>query len=76
MNRIEKMLNNVAKKKSDAPELTLVTNETPFAIRQAYKALYTNILYLNVDDKCIAEPRAPRSWCSHTPLSFTRLPFR
>lgn len=52
MNRIEKMLNNVAKKRNDAPELTLVTNETPFAIRQAYKALYTNILYLNVDDKC------------------------
>lgn len=30
----------------------LVDNSTPFAIREAYKALYTNILYLNIEDKC------------------------
>ena len=31
---------------------SLVDNSTPFAIREAYKALYTNILYLNIEDKC------------------------
>ena len=51
MNKIEMLLNKT-KKKSDAPELNLLSAETPFAIRQAYKALYTNILYLNVEDRC------------------------
>ena len=39
-------------KKSDCPELGLIDNSSPFALRQAYKALYTNILYLNIDAKC------------------------
>lgn len=40
------------KKKSNAPELKLLSDDTPFAIRQAYKALYTNVLYLNIESKC------------------------
>ena len=54
--------NNVAKKwysrfkkrntKEDMMELKIADESTPFAIRQAYKALYTNVLYLNVEDKC------------------------
>ena len=51
MNKIEMLLNKT-KKRHGAPELNLIDSSTPFAIRQAYKALYTNILYLNVDDKC------------------------
>ena len=30
----------------------LINEETPFAIREAYKALYTNVRYLNIDSKC------------------------
>ncbi len=47
-------IKNIFGKKSKqlAPELNLIDEDTPFAIRQAYKALYTNILYLNVEDKC------------------------
>ena len=33
-------------------ELKIVNKSTPFAIREAFKALYTNILYLNIEDKC------------------------
>jgi len=40
------------KRKRGGPELKLLNPETPFAIRQAYKSLYTNILYLNIDSKC------------------------
>ena len=40
------------KKKAGAPELNLLTAETPFAIRQAYKSLYTNVLYLNIESEC------------------------
>lgn len=54
--------NNVVKKwysrlkkndlKGDALELKIADDSTPFAIRQAYKTLYTNVLYLNIEDKC------------------------
>ena len=30
----------------------VIDENTPFAIREAYKALYTNVRYLNIDDKC------------------------
>ena len=30
----------------------LVTADLPFAVRESFKALYTNILYLNIEDKC------------------------
>lgn len=33
-------------------ELGVVSRETPFAIREAYKSLYTNILYLNIESSC------------------------
>ena len=33
-------------------EFTVIDDKTPFAIREAYKSLYTNILYLNTPDKC------------------------
>ena len=38
--------------KKDAPGLNLLSVDTPFAIRQAYKSLYTNVLYLDIDTKC------------------------
>ena len=43
------------RKKNDSfleAEYRIVDNDTPFAIREAYRALYTNILYLNIEDKC------------------------
>jgi Mrp family chromosome partitioning ATPase len=48
------LFNNLSKgrKKKNGPELKLIDSETPFAIRQAYKSLYTNVLYLNIDSKC------------------------
>ena len=30
----------------------VVDEDTPFAIREAYKALYTNVRYLNIEGKC------------------------
>ena len=32
--------------------LRIVSDDSPFAVREAFKALYTNILYLNIEDKC------------------------
>ncbi len=43
---------NKKKDGKGAPELRLLNKDTPFAINQAYKTLYTNILYLNIEDKC------------------------
>ena len=43
---------NSSKKKKVVDEFTIMDDKTPFAIREAYKALYTNILYLNTPDKC------------------------
>ncbi len=48
-------LKNILKapsKKNNTPKLGVLKKETPFAIREAYRALYTNILYLNIEDKC------------------------
>ena len=39
-------------KNDSATELKLVNKETPFAIREAFKMLYTNIRYINVESKC------------------------
>lgn len=33
-------------------ELKLMTSQTPFAIKEAFKMLYTNIRYISVDSKC------------------------
>ena len=33
-------------------ETHVVNQKTPFAIREAYKSLYTNVRYLNIEDKC------------------------
>ena len=30
----------------------IINDETPFAVREAYRALYTNIMYMPVDGKC------------------------
>lgn len=40
------------KHKNAEVELKVVGTKTPFAIREAFKALFTNILYLNIEDKC------------------------
>lgn len=43
------------KKKVTSPksiELGLVNDSTPFAIREAYKSLYTNIIYVGIEDRC------------------------
>ena len=42
-----KILNN-----KHSLELGIVDSGTPFAIKEAYRALYTNVLYLNIEDKC------------------------
>ena len=41
----------IFKKKRDV-DFGVINENTPFAIREAYKALFSNILYLNVDSKC------------------------
>ena len=33
-------------------ELRLIDDNTPFAITEAYRSLYTKILYLPIEDKC------------------------
>ena len=40
------------KRKKNNDQFILLNDKTPFEIREAYKALYTNILYLNTPDKC------------------------
>ncbi len=40
------------KNKVETDKFTIIDDTTPFAIREAYKSLYTNILYLNTPDKC------------------------
>lgn len=32
--------------------MRIVNEDSPFAIREAFKTLYTNVLYLNIEDKC------------------------
>ena len=36
----------------DMQEPRLIDEDTPFPIREAYKALYTNVRYLNIEGKC------------------------
>ncbi len=43
---------NKAKRALSTDETHLVDEKTPFAIREAYRALYTNVRYLNIEDKC------------------------
>ena len=39
-------------KKKNVVEFGVINEDTPFAIREAYKALFSNILYLNIGSKC------------------------
>ena len=39
-------------KRKNEIDVGVINEETPFAIREAYKALFSNILYLNVSGKC------------------------
>ena len=32
--------------------LRIIGDTTPFAIREAYRTFYTNVLYLPIEDKC------------------------
>ena len=48
-NPFSSLFNN--SKKSGA-ELDIVTHSTPFPIREAFRTLYTDVLYLNIEDKC------------------------
>lgn len=43
---------NFRRKRMVEEELGLIDKNTPFAIREALEALYTNIIYLNIEDKC------------------------
>lgn len=49
-----KLFSNITSVRNKKPkaEFTVINKKTPFAIREAYKALYTNILYLNSPSKC------------------------
>ncbi len=42
----------VKKNKNAGIELGIIDNSTPFPIREAFRALYTDVLYLNIEDKC------------------------
>ena len=38
---------------NDANDMMRIINDaSPFAIKEAFKTLYTNVLYLNIEDKC------------------------
>ena len=44
---------SIARKSTkETDELGIVDEHTPFAIREAYRSLYSNVLYLNIEDKC------------------------
>lgn len=38
--------------KKNIPSLDLVDDSTPFGISEAFRTLYTNVLYLNIEGKC------------------------
>ena len=38
--------------KNTSGNLGIVTRATPFPIREAFRTLYTDVLYLNIEDKC------------------------
>ena len=46
--------NKVAVHDNDAVDAKrlITASQLPFAVRESFKALYTNILYLNIEDKC------------------------
>ena len=47
-------------KKRNLGNLGVINESSPFAIREAYKALFSNILYLNIGTKCKKIPeKAP-----------------
>ena len=39
-------------KKNTTVDIGVIDENTPFAIREAYKALFSNVLYLNIASKC------------------------
>ena len=47
-----KNLFKLRSRNTESEELGLINNETPFAIREALESLYTNIIYLSIEDKC------------------------
>lgn len=48
-----KLFNKLTRLKNNTlPDVGIISRETPFAIREAYKTLYTNLLYLNIEDNC------------------------
>lgn len=49
---MKKILKSMFSKKKTSVPLGLVNDETPFAISEAFRTLYTNVLYLNIEDKC------------------------
>lgn len=38
--------------KNTSVNLGIINNSTPFPIREAYRTLYTDVLYLNIEDRC------------------------
>ncbi|MBQ2876619.1 MAG: CpsD/CapB family tyrosine-protein kinase [Clostridia bacterium] len=40
------------RKKEELVEFGILDENSPFALREAYSSLYTNIVYIGVDDKC------------------------
>jgi len=47
-----KLFRNKRMMSPSAVELGLINDSTPFAIREAYKTLYTNIIYVGIEDRC------------------------
>lgn len=43
---------NIKKKATPSSDPQIIDEQSPFAIREAYKSLYTNVLYLNIEGKC------------------------
>ena len=55
MNFFMEMLTRITAKKKQqdkVEESHIINSKTPFAIREAYKTLFTNVRYLNIEDKC------------------------
>ncbi len=44
--------NSVVHDKDVNDSLRIINEKSPFAVKEAFKALYTNVLYLNIEDKC------------------------
>ena len=55
MNFFMEMLTRITAKRKQqdkVEESHIINSKTPFAIREAYKTLFTNVRYLNIEDKC------------------------